>query len=243
MEAVDITTNGTLLTPSKIKQLINSGIDTIRISLQGLDAAAYKKVCGINIDFEEFLKNLDYLYANKGNAKIRMKIADIAIKDIPDGRKKFEKIFGDKADSLFVEHIMPIYSTIDYDSLDKGIAAEAIHGREHVVQNRINKVCHRAFYRCRIRANGDITAACCDSTKDVIFGNAYKENIVEVWNGTRRKNFLLEQLKGNRFQIPECAKCMMPNDITTEADLLDPYAGEILNRMMGENDVRNFGSD
>lgn len=188
----------------------------------------------MKLDFDKFLDNLRYLYEHRGHTKIRMKIADIAIADIPCGEEKFKRIFGDMADSLFVEHIMPIYSNIDYDEIDGKIAGEAMYGREKIAQSKINKVCHRCFYRCRIRANGDITAACCDSTKDVIFGNAYRENIVDVWNGEKRRQFLMEQLKGNRFLIPECVNCMMPNDITTEADLLDDYAEEILERMTGD---------
>lgn len=128
---------------------------------------------------------------------------------------------------------MPIYSTVDYDTLDKDISAKALGGRERVAQSSVNKVCHRAFYRCRIRANGDISAACCDSTKNVIFGNVLRDNLVQVWNGEKRKKFLVKQLMGRRFSIEECKKCMMPNDITTEEDLLDPWVEEILGRWSG----------
>lgn len=231
VDAIDITTNGMLLTHELSDKLIDSGIATIRISLQGLDADAYRNICGVNINYGRFLEELQYLYNHRGNAKVRMKIADIAIADIQDGEKKFEDMFGPMADSIFIEHIMPIYSNINYDNIDTSIKADALYGREKVKQDHINKVCHRAFYRCRIRANGDITAACCDSTQDVIFGNVYKENLVDVWNGEKRKQFLIRQLKGERFQIPECRNCMMPNDITTKADLLDPWAEEILKKM------------
>ena len=38
-------------------------------------------------------------------------------------------------------------------------------------------------------------------------------------------------MEWRRFEHPYCKECVMPNDITTEADLLDPWAGEILERM------------
>ena len=231
VDAVDLTTNGLLLTPALSDKLIEAGLGTIRISIQGIDADMYWRICRVRVNFEKFLDNLRYLYVHRGGAKVRLKIADIAIKDVPDGEKRFVDIFGSMADSVFVEHIMPIYSTVDYDSLDRDIEGEALGGRERVEQTKINKVCHRAFYRCRIRANGDITAACCDSTQDVAFGNVYRQNLVDVWNGEERRLFLQKQLRGERFQIPECRKCMMPNDITTEADLLDPWAEEILTRI------------
>lgn len=231
VEAVDLTTNGLLLTPALSDKLIEAGIGTIRISIQGIDADMYWRMCRVKVNFDKFLDNLRYLYAHREGTKVRLKIADMAIKDVPDGEKRFMDIFGSIADSVFVEHIMPIYSTVDYNALDKNIAEEALGGRGRVTQTKVNAVCHRAFYRCRIRANGDITAACCDATKDVVFGNAARENVVSVWNGEGRKEFLKKQLLGRRFFIEECKTCMMPNDITNEKDLMDPYAQDILLRM------------
>jgi len=61
------------------------------------------KNCGVNLNFDQFVDNLKYLYDNRGNISVRMKIADIAIADVPDGKKRFEEIFGSIADSIFIE--------------------------------------------------------------------------------------------------------------------------------------------
>lgn len=217
--------------------------NTIRISLQGLDEKGYKDTCGRDIDFNEFINNLKYLYENKGDCTIRMKIADIAIADIPDGRKKFEEMFGSISDSLFVETIIPIYSNLNYEKVNKGIKKHAKEGRKGIKNQRINKVCHRPFYRLAVRTNGDVTAACCDQLNDVIYGNIYKESLLEIWEGERRKEFLRLQLEGKRFLQPCCKSCIMPNDITNDADLLDPWAVEILEKHYNyltrfENDKR-----
>ena len=230
VEAVDLTTNGLLLTPALSDKLIDAGLGTIRVSIQGIDSDMYWNICRVKMDFDKFLNNLRYLYNHRGNTKIRLKIADMSIKGIPDGEKRFIDIFGSMADSVFVEHIMPIYSTVNYNELDDDIIKESLGGRERVVQTNINKVCHRAFYRCRVRSNGDITAACCDATKDVVYGNVLHDNIADVWNGARHLAFLKMQLQGKRFSHPLCKDCMMPNDITTKDDLLDAHAEEILKR-------------
>lgn len=231
-DAVEFTTNGILLTKEKIDRIMeNGGVQTIRVSLQGIDTAAYKKFGGKNIDFERFLSNLKYMYQHKGKMKIRMKVADIALNNVPDGEKRFQDIFGGIADSIYIEHILPIYAGMDYDKIDKSINKDVLDGRMHVHQEKINNVCHRVFYRMRIRANGDVTAACCDATQDVKYGNVIKESLYDMWNGEIRRAFLKLQLEGRRFEHPYCRDCVMPNDITTEADLLDPWADEILDRM------------
>ena len=62
-DAVEFTTNGVLLTRDRIDRIMeNGGVQTIRISLQGIDAASYQKFGGKDVDFDQFLSNLKYLY-------------------------------------------------------------------------------------------------------------------------------------------------------------------------------------
>ena len=230
-EKINFTTNGLLFTPKRTDEIIAAGVDTIRVSLQGLNADMYKKWCGVNVNFEEFLSNLRYLYEHRGNCKIRMKIADIALKEMPDGEKKFEDMFGGMADSIFVEHILPIYAHVNYNEVDKSIKDNSMNGRGDVKQQEVHLVCHRPFYRLRVTANGDVTANCCDQPNDIKYGNIYENSLIELWQGGGYHNKLLKLLlQGKRFEHPICKNCVLANDITTEADILDPYAKEILTR-------------
>lgn len=230
-ERVDFTTNGLLFTPEKADAILAAGVDTIRISLQGIDAAMYQKMCGAKIDFDKFLFNLKYLYDHRGRCKIRMKIPDLALKDVPDGEEKFRNIFDGMADSLFVEHLLPIYSDVNYNEIDPMIRVNAMNGRAGIPQEEIHKVCHRPFYRLRVTANGEVMAACCDDPHDIRYGSIYENHLVDLWNGEGHKSFLKMQLEGRRFQHPICRECVLPNDITAEEDILDPWASEILERM------------
>ena len=55
-----ITTNGLLLTPQKIEELIESNIDMIQISVNGFSQGTYDKICP-NFNFQLLLNNLQYL--------------------------------------------------------------------------------------------------------------------------------------------------------------------------------------
>lgn len=231
-QTIDFTTNGLLFTKKKVDEFVEKGMpDTIRISLQGITEDAYRQYCGAKIDFDAFIDNLGYLYQHKGNCKISMKVADIAIKDIDHGKERFEEIFGNIADTLFVESIIPIYGDVNYEDLDSEIKEKALDGREQVKQTKINMVCHRPFYRLAVRANGDVTAACCDQLHDIKYGNINDNTLLEIWKGNKRTEFLKMMLSGERFKHPYCKDCIMPNDITTKEDLLDPYADEIMRRI------------
>ncbi|MCR5502234.1 MAG: radical SAM protein [Lachnospiraceae bacterium] len=231
VDRITFTTNGLLLTPERVDALMETeGIDIIRISLQGLDAQTYYTTCGVKIDFERFLSNLKYLYDHKGKCSIRMKIADLALEGVENGKEKFESLFGDKADSIFIEHILPLYGDVDYDKIDERIKDTVMNGRENVATYCIHKVCHRPFFRVRVAANGLVTSACCDTPHDIIYGDITTERLYDIWNGEKHRAFLKMQLEGKRFMHPSCKECVAANDITTEADLLDPWAEEILGR-------------
>lgn len=227
VEKINFTTNGLLFNKENIDQILKAGVDTIRVSLQGLDSQTYEKVCGVKINFNRYINNLRYLYEHRGNCKIRMKIADVSIKDIPDGRKIFENIFGPIADSIFVERIIPIYDAVDYSD---DVYKSAINGREDIQQNQFHKVCQRPFYRLRVGADGKVTAACCDTPNDIYLGDINEQSLLDIWNGQKRKALLKMQLEGRRFDVPECKNCILPNDITNEADVLDPWADDILRK-------------
>lgn len=126
-EEIAFITNGILFTRERVDSVIASGVDAIRISLQGLDAEKYEEVCGVKIDFNRFVDTLAYLYKHRHQCKIYMKIADIAIRDESD-REKLQEIFGEISDGVYVEHIMPIYGEIDYAAISPSIVHQNRRG-------------------------------------------------------------------------------------------------------------------
>lgn len=231
-EQVGVTTNALLFTEKRIDEVLAAGIDVIRISVQGLNAETYQRICGVKIDFEKFLSRLKYLYSRRGKCKIRIKIADLALENVEDGKEKFEKIFGNIADSIFVENIIPIYGDVKYDDLNSDINKNAKNGRYGLQQQQTNKVCYRPFIKLLVGVNGDVSAACCDhiSGRDIVYGNVNNESLYDIWNGEVHKNIMKMQLEGKRFQHPLCKECVVPNDIAYEEDLLDPYVEDVLKR-------------
>lgn len=67
-ERIEIITNGSLLNKEVAKSLIEAGLDTIRISIQGLSAEKYKNICNYQLNFDEFINNIRYFFENKNNA-------------------------------------------------------------------------------------------------------------------------------------------------------------------------------
>ncbi|MCI6101018.1 MAG: SPASM domain-containing protein [Selenomonas sp.] len=115
---------------------------------------------------------------------------------------------------------------MNYDTLDKGIRQHAQDGRYALEQHHVNKVCYRPFIKLLVATNGDICAACCDHIlgRDKVYGNIYKESLVDVWQGKVHCDFMEMQLCGERFHHLLCKDCVVPNDIANERDSLDLFA-------------------
>ena len=64
-ECIEITTNGTLLNEELNKGLIESGLDILNISVNGINEKQYRETCNYNIKFEKFVKGIENFYKNK----------------------------------------------------------------------------------------------------------------------------------------------------------------------------------
>lgn len=211
-ERIEIITNGALLSKEMSDGLIAAGLDTLRISLQGLSTDKYKEICGVDIDFDQFLKNIKYFYENKGNTNLFVKIMDVSLKEGEEN--EFYKLFENCSDRMYVEKMLPAYEgvevtkdlEVDYDR----------YGRKHEKR----KVCPLPFYMLGVFPNGDVEP--CDTIfKPIILGNVSKSSLKEMWNGQDLKSFWKMQLEGNRNCNSKCATCCAPDDVAHPEDILD----------------------
>jgi radical SAM protein with 4Fe4S-binding SPASM domain len=223
-EKIGLITNGSLLTNEKSINLINAGIDVIKISLQGLNSQKYLEICGVNIDFQEFVNNIAYLYKNKKNCEIYVKIADIAI-DKGEEQVFYNK-FGEISDRMFIENIRPWVNEINYNEI--GIKDEKIS--MYGTKCKPQLVCSVPFYQVHIDSSGNILP-CCYHIDPTHFGNVHFTSLKKVWESNEREKFLKMMLRKERNRqndYPVCNGCVLLNSCVREEDILDNDSEKIL---------------
>jgi MoaA/NifB/PqqE/SkfB family radical SAM enzyme len=217
-EKVTLVTNGSLLNKKYIDELIDSGIDIIRISLQGLTAEEYKEISGFNINYEKFIENLTYLYEHKKQCKIYYKIPNFSL------RPEFKDIFGPISDDMVNIPIAPTYQNVDYDQI------ENIVDKENGLRARYT-VCPQPFYMLGIRVSGEVSPCCETDEACISVGNINTESLFDIWHGNKLKNIRLALLKGNRDKLKHCANCVLPEfNNKSEYDDIDNYRNELINK-------------
>ena len=221
---IDIITNGSLLTKERSKELVSAGIDIIRISLQGINSKSYKKIAGIDINFDELLDNLAYLYENKKQAKIFVKTMDVSLEE--GEREKFYNIFSRISDRMFIDKVKPVYDLVQYSKVASNLSSDR-YGEKHEKRH----ICPQPFYMLSVWPDGSVFP--CDALyKACPLGNVKTNNLFDMWQSENLRSFRIEQLKLARHLNSSCRRCCAPDDVIHKEDVLDDFAEILLEKFI-----------
>jgi radical SAM protein with 4Fe4S-binding SPASM domain len=218
-ENIDIVTNGVLLTQELSQALIDAGLDRLRISIQGISGEQYQTISGVRIDFEKFLKNIQFFYQNRGQTKLHIKIIDCALRNEAEEQRFFE-LFGELCDTIALEHLTPTVKGIDYQNLAHGKPLDLTQSGNYLNDAAI---CPQPFYMIQINPDGAVVP-CCSMSYPGVFGNAAQQDIPTIWNGVKLSKFRRLLLDGVKQAGPVCAECSLYKYGLFPEDILEPYA-------------------
>lgn len=221
-ERIEIISNGRLLSNKMADALIEAGLDTLRISLQGLNSEKYREIGGVKVDFDELHENIRYFYRRKNNTDLFVKIMDIAI-DKGDENLFYDK-FRDCSDRMYIERMLPAYSGV---AITAGMQVDYDRYGRKITQRG---ACPLAFYMLGVFPEGDVEP--CDTIyKPIVLGNVHHDRLIEMWRGEKLREFWRLHLRGERRNNPKCATCNAPDDVSHPEDILDDNSAEVLERL------------
>lgn len=218
-ESVDIVTNGALLTKDLSMDLINSGLDKLRISIQGVTKEKYEEVSNVKIDFEKLVENIKFFYENRRETKVYIKIIDCAISNNEE-EKKFFEIFEGICDTIAIEHLTPTVDEIDYNEFSDVNSLNKTQSGNDIIQCSI---CPQPFYIMQINPDGKVVP-CCSMEYPKIFGNIKDNTVKEIWQGKELNEFRRELLNGTQNSNNNvCKRCNLYKYGVFKEDLLESY--------------------
>lgn len=227
-ETVMLITNASTLSPDYNQQLVDAGLQVLRISLQGMSASKYQQISQAKIDWEKFYYNIVNFSRIRGECKLKVKIADTALEE--GDEQKFYELFGEICDAVAIEHIFDSYAHLGRE-IEVPLVETSKNRFGHPIQ-KVN-VCWFPFIRMDFRSDG-VFSNCCGA----LFGfekNIRDSSMVHQWNSQEmnkmRKDFLLHDLS----KYTACQKCHILSGDFHPEDILDGYENEILARMQEKN--------
>ena len=216
-DIIEVFTNGSKLNPKLNRELVDAGLQRINISLEGLSSERYLKVAKAKINWDEFLANIKDLYdysRKNGDLVIYVKVVNNAselngqtvFSLSEDEKKYFYKTFGNIADEVYIEKIVPQWAETQEDKQNE-LEYTGMYDQKTV---KYKKVCPFIFMYLHINHDGIVSPCTLDWPREVAIGDASKNTASEIWNGKKLKDLQIAQLKGERDQIKFCKDCSAP---------------------------------
>jgi radical SAM protein with 4Fe4S-binding SPASM domain len=192
-----ITTNGSLLTKDLSKKLIDSGLDSIIISMQGLNKEEYKKLRGNNYNkVIEGLNNLLEARGNKSNPYITISTT------ITDETQEEVNAFKDKWLKR-VDDVSVVYTW--FKRLENKQPVLNLIERAKELPHLFR--CQEVMVKLSIDWDGMISPCCLDYDQQLSVGNIYKDDLMDVWKSENVKAIrtLLSNKRQDLFTL--CRTC------------------------------------
>ncbi|MFH1210164.1 MAG: radical SAM protein [archaeon] len=228
---VKIDTNATLFNKDVIKRLIEADPTIISVSIDGINKKSYEAIRK-GAKFEEVIKNLKDLidYRNNVKSKIQVHLFFVLqkenIKDLIDFIK-----FGDSLNVDAINGNIAIsfgkadnddFRKIDLKDLEKikqdlliikkNIKVQLnIENIEDFIKNPVDQEkrisdepCFYPWYNPCITWDGYVVPCDIHCDNEIVFGNAFKEPFMKIWNNKKAQEFRKQLL---RKRIGVCSKC------------------------------------
>lgn len=235
-DIIEVFTNGSKLNPELNKKLVDSGLQRINISLEGLSEERYLKVAKAKINWDEFVQNIKHLYEysrTKGDLVIYVKVVNNAselngktVFSMSEEEKDyFYKTFGNIADEVYIEKIVPQWAETQEDK-QNNLEYTGMYDQKTV---RYKKVCPFIFMYLHINHDGIVSPCTLDWPREVAIGDVNKNTSKEIWNGQTLKDLQIKMLLGKRDEINFCKDCSAPMVCCDEN--LDNHTEDLLKKI------------
>lgn len=227
VQNIDTTTNGYLLTSELSQSILESGIDRINISVNGMNEKQFLAFSGVNINFDEYVKNITNLYKIKEDNGYD---CEICIKIIGDfltnqQKKQFFDTFGDYSDRIFIEKLSPCWPEFDVERESETKISDTKGIYDQPLPENDVSICPYIFYSTTVNSDGTVSLCFLDWAHKLIIGDIKNQSLKEIWFGNELFQYQINYLQGKRKENPICSKCgqlthCLPDNIDSYAEIL-----------------------
>jgi len=197
----EASTNATLLDEPTAVSVINSGLHTLTISLDGASKETYEYIRR-NSDYEKVVRHIHNFMRIKGDwGGPRVRLQCIKMKEtepeIAAFKAKWADVMGPN-DTLFIK---PVDSYADESIEGFATETEPLHYLDYC--------CPMPWHLLTVYADGRVVPCCKDYSGKNVLGNVNEKSIVDIWNDEpiqelRRK---IKNLDYNEIDL--CSTCKM----------------------------------
>ena len=212
---VFVVTNGTLLVPERVHELLDAGLDMMHISVNGYEREDFEAI-NRGRDFGVFTANLDYLL-RQDLAKLGLHLSFIMNAKYADQLRAAVQRYRAMGLKVHIHGISNRGGLVDEQLMKEyryTSSAESLRNRLlKPIVKRLLPCCPYPFFQCSVLASGKVLVCTHDWSRKTIVGDLNTQSIREVWNGQALTDIRRLFLKGRMRDVPACANCNVFDDL------------------------------
>lgn len=193
---VYFSTNGALLTKNKAVELLEAGIDSIKFSINAVDAKTYNSVHLVD-DFDLVIQNFKELLKLKKEKYpgLRVFISSVIDMDKEELSKRFKDFFGDDFTLINGISVYPVTYTPKFEEVS--------------ADKKVTKKCSIPFDELYINSDGTLGLCCKDYFDSINFGSLKDKDFMQVYDS---KEFKEVREMHEKSEFPDnhlCKNCLL----------------------------------
>lgn len=201
-----ITTNGAFATPDKMREVLDAGLDSLRISINAADREMYQEIHGRD-DFDKVVENLKYMhdYIKENALKVATSISCVITKKTMGIQEDFKKLFGEYVDDILFIPVMLQRLNCDEQFIHE---YQVIDDSQTEVKSDF--VCPILFDTMYINANLEVVP-CCEAydTNFVFYDLKQDFDLKNAWNSKGYQDYRKLYLERGDLTGTICEKCTL----------------------------------
>jgi len=220
-ERLIVTSNGTLLTPKVHQELIDSGLDFLRISIYGGTEETHRQRTQNSTPLEKIRNNIAAFREYRDSRSAQKPFIYVKMIDSgnPEENQSFRDYFSGVADELMIEPVMNWNDPTEGNLA--GLPQEQLLQTPYFANKK--RACPFPFYTVVIHSDLQVSVCCVDWSKQLVIGNLSTQSLRDIWQGDALREIQERHLAGRRDTLDGCRTCTY---LHTAPDNLDALTVE-----------------
>lgn len=211
---VYITTNGVLLNEKSINKIFESGLDSIKFSIDAADKKTYESV-RVGGNFDVLYRNIKMLREMRDAKKSNLKIygSFVLTNKNREDLTKFKEFWKNLVDEVVI-YIVMNQAGHQIKEFEELVPDEV----KPLLENKGDTHCNRLWNRIVVTYDGKYTICPEDFEAEITYGDIHKESMKDSWNSERMKKYRSMFKTRDFSQSPNCGVC---NTYLTDSLIID----------------------
>jgi MoaA/NifB/PqqE/SkfB family radical SAM enzyme len=203
---LNITTNGVLLRPALVKELVRLDLDSIHVSSNALTSETYRATMGI--DGDQVIANVNNLadQLRAAGARTRVIVTALLLKQNREEVFLARDYWQRRGVEFFLNPLNDRAGNIDQSRFDNMLPFDQGINRAQLLHYNMSG-CPALYSFLGILYNGDLVTCCMDWRRSLVLGNARERSLYDLWHGGAYSDIRELSDTGRLDERPLCRQC------------------------------------